>query len=1060
MKNRIFSLVVAWCVIFSTLVSIPVSATENESKKTSIENVAVDSDSTCSEHIWGKWSISIPATLDTAGTKIHTCQTCNETEEIVYTITDGGVSGEVNWGYGDDVLYITGTGEMANYTNGANGVPPWQTYRKQIKTIIIGDGVTYIGNRAFKGFNCVTAVTFGKDVISTGYECFYLCTDLQTVALNEGLETLGSLCFYNCTALTQVAIPSTVTKIENRVFKKSGLTSVEIPDAVTYLGYEVFMECLSLADVELSAGVELINGVMFSGCSSLTSIVIPSNIKQIISNAFQNCVALEEVIFENDDSLKATSGSANIASNAFNGCDKVTLKGWLNGLVSVFCASKGIRFQPTNSSIFKYTVNDDGQTITITGRRSNSAKLVIPESIDGYTVTKIGSQAFRNNAYITSVSLPSSLTTIGSRSFQNTKITKLDIPDSVTVIEYNAFQDCTALTNVSFGIGLTSINAQVFKGCTALGEIYVPNNIASIRTNAFSGCTNATIKTQSGSAAEKAAKAENVAVKVVTHFDYVVNADGQTVTVTGALDNTSEFDIPETIGGYTVTSIGKAAFRNATHITGITLPYTLTEISGRAFQNTGLTSIIIPQSVTIVDYSAFEDCVNLTEVVFWETPNTIHAKAFDDCTNLTFYGTEGSVVEAFANNKGFTFMTGRKYITYELPVININTNGQSITSKEDYVNMTFSIENCDDELIDVTGGIRLRGNSTFGYPKKPYRIKFDKKQSLFGLEKAKSWVLLAEWVDPSNLHNYTAFSLASEMPGFKFSPTPHKVNVYLNGEFKGLYTLCEQIQENSGRVDNELEEITESMSDLKDFNFLICMDYNVTEDPTAVLDETYYYIPEYDRYFELKYPEKDQFTSDEQFESFLAQLKQYTKEVMDAFKYRNAEAIKAKVNIDSLVNFLIIDQIMGEVDHRSKSFYMYYTGTSSDPNENNKLNFGPVWDYDFSLYTEWTSSPNQDYHVSDLVFYSNVFYGGLVDIPEFYAKVVECYETYALPALNEYIANFDSLVASMEESIELNNALWYEDKYGSEISKNNVDFLKRFLINRVKVLGEAWLGNK
>ena len=224
----------------------------------------------------------------------------------------------------------------------------------------------------------------------------------------------------------------------------------------------------------------------------------------------------------------------------------------------------------------------------------------------------------------------------------------------------------------------------------------------------------------------------------------------------------------------------------------------------------------------------------------------------------------------------------------------------------------------------------MRGNSTRRLPKKPYRIKFDKKQSLFGLEKSKSWVLLADYLDPSGLHNYTAFKLASELDGLSFTPSPFKVNVYLNGEFNGLYTLCEQVQENEGRMNIE-EEITEEMSELKDFNFFICMDKSVTEDSDSVLDETYFYVEEYDKYFELKYPEKDNFVSEEQFNKFFKELKEYVKNILDIFVNKDVEAIKKEANINSLIDYLIIDQIMGEMDHAYKSFNMYYCHSSENP---------------------------------------------------------------------------------------------------------------------------------
>ena len=396
------------------------------------------------------------------------------------------------------------------------------------------------------------------------------------------------------------------------------------------------------------------------------------------------------------------------------------------------------------------------------------------------------------------------------------------------------------------------------------------------------------------------------------------------------------------------------------------------------------------------------------------------------------------------------------YATYELPIINIDTNDQGIYSKEDYVDMTFSLENCADELFEVTGGIRLRGNSTKAYPKKPYRIKFDKKQSIFGLAKAKSWVLLADYLDPSALHNHAALTLGNQLPGLEFTATPNKVNVYLNGEYIGLYTLCEQIQENEGRMNIELDEITEEMSSLKDFNFFISMDRSVATDSTAVLDETYFYIEEYNQYFELKYPEKDQFVSDEQFTKFFNELKAYIKEIMDAFANNDAEKIKKETNVNSLIDYLIIDQIMGEVDHQNKSFNMYYTSTSNNVDENNKLNFGPIWDYDFALYVgEFTGKPNQNYVVSDRVTFSNLFFKAMINTDEFYAIVKERYQLYAVNAVEDYLDELDNVVSSMSDSIMLNQKKWYYD-YDENISKDNIDFLRAFLERRLIVLGNLW----
>ncbi len=446
---------------------------------------------------------------------------------------------------------------------------------------------------------------------------------------------------------------------------------------------------------------------------------------------------------------------------------------------------------------------------------------------------------------------------------------------------------------------------------------------------------------------------------------------------------------------------------------------------------------------------------------------------------------EGSTItlENVTRDTKITVLTD--FATYELPIINIDTDGVEIQNKYDYVDMTFTLENCEGELEEVTGGIRFRGNSTLHYPKKPYRIKFDKKQSLFGLEKAKSWVLLAEYLDPSALHNVVAFDLARQMPGMGFNPTGHKVNLYLNGEFLGLYTLCEQVQENEGRVGNELEEITADMQNLKDFNFLICMDKSVTGDADAVLDETYFVIdiPEYNgdeheadhrMYIELKYPEKDQFTSEEQFESFLSQLKLYMTDLLSAFANEDLESLEEKINVNSLIDYLILDQIMDEDDHHFKSFYMYFTNTSEKEEENGKLSFGPVWDYDYSLGVPWQGVPNQHFSMSNRMYFSNIFFRCAMNIPELADLAKQRYAEYMVPALEAYIEGFDDLAASMDESVELNQQLWYNDpkkiggtmnhskyenfvKIGEHLSTRNVEFVKKHLAHRLDLLNRVWL---
>ena len=400
-----------------------------------------------------------------------------------------------------------------------------------------------------------------------------------------------------------------------------------------------------------------------------------------------------------------------------------------------------------------------------------------------------------------------------------------------------------------------------------------------------------------------------------------------------------------------------------------------------------------------------------------------------------------------------------KYATNELPIVNIRAN-EEITSKYDYVDMTFSIENCEGELEDVTGGIRLRGNHTMTQPKKPYRIKFDKKQSLFGLTSAKSWVLLADYFDPSTLHNHTALTLAKMSDGFEFIPTSNKVNLYLNGEFMGLYVLCEQVQENKGRMDIEMETdendyISTSFTNLSDYNFFISMDKSCIEDEDAVEGETYFKLTckingkNEDRWFELKYPEKSNFASDTQFNKFFNDLKTYTQSIMDLLSNGTYNQINSAMHLDSLADYYIVDSIMRELDHTWKSFHMYRRAGES------KLKFGPIWDYDWSLGVAWVSpdgAPNTDYpnDVSEWAT-TSPFYKMLEKFNQTKTLIRNHYNICYKTNLTNYINNYDIMVSGFATSLSLNNQKWYSS-YNGNITTENVEYLKRHLLGRKQVL--------
>ena len=190
----------------------------------------------------------------------------------------------------DGVLTITGEGEMTDYSY-SNRIP-W--YGQHIKRIIIDDGVTTIGNEAFR-----------------------LCSSLTSVTIPNSVTTIGNSAFYNCSALTSVTIPNSVTTIGNHAFFGcSALTSVTIPNSVTEIGYSTFGDCSALTSVTIPNSVTTIGNHAFYNCSALTSVTIPNSVTEIGSDAFSKCTNLQKVNIGN--SVK-TIGIA-----AFNNCTSIT----------------------------------------------------------------------------------------------------------------------------------------------------------------------------------------------------------------------------------------------------------------------------------------------------------------------------------------------------------------------------------------------------------------------------------------------------------------------------------------------------------------------------------------------------------------------------------------------------------------------------------------------------------------------------------------------------------------------------------------------------------------
>ena len=478
----------------------------------------------------------------------------------------------------EGVLTISGNGDMNGYGFLS---APWH-YSSEVKSAVIADGVTSIGNEAFYHCTSLTSVTIPDSVTSIGDRVFSYCTSLTGIWVAEGnshysSDASGVLFNKDKTTLVQCpgafaayTIPDSVTSIGRYAFYGcTSLTSVTIPGSVTSIGVYAFDSCASLISVTIPDGVTSIGDSAFDYCTSLTSVTIPGSVTSIGDSVFYHCTSLASVTIP--DSVTS------IGRYAFAYCKSLTSVAIPDGVTSI-----GEKAFSQCTSLTSVAIPD---SVTSIGERAfyectSLTSVTIPDS-----VTSIGDYAFSGCTSLTSVTIPDSVTSIGEGTFDDcTSLTSVTIPDSETSIGDYAFSYCTSLTSVTIPDGVTSIGCAAFRFCTSLISMTIPDSVTSIVDGFFLGCKSLTSVT-----------------------------------------------IPNS-----VTSIGNGAFQLCTSLTSVTIPNSVTSIGESAFDNcTSLTSVTIPDSVTSIGDWAFGSCTSLTSVAIPDSVTSIGEYAFDDCKSLT-----------------------------------------------------------------------------------------------------------------------------------------------------------------------------------------------------------------------------------------------------------------------------------------------------------------------------------------------------------------------------------------------------------------------------------------
>lgn len=449
---------------------------------------------------------------------------------------------------------------------------------------------------------------------------------ITQVNIPSTIESIGNLAFNGCISLTSFNVNSKNANFcsENGIlFNKAKTTLLQYPSAKADTDY-------SIPD-----GVTKIEDWAFYDCNKLTVMTIPSSVATIGEYALNFCTGLTELFVH-------AKTPPTVGTNAFINVNlAIPVYVPAASLDTYKAAAAWKDFNNLQALVTEFTVNNLKYKVTdyiankveLTGYTTEpTGKLDIPASVTygskTYSVTSIVEQAFDGCSALTEVTIPASVTSVGSDVFNGcSSLTQATIGDGLTEISMFMFTNCSALEKLVIGKGVTKIESFAFANCSNLKEITVlasnPPSVASDRSFENVSRDIPIYVPLESLAAYKAAEVWKEFTNlqpISTEF----TVDNLKYNVTDLVANTVEIT-----SGY-----GDGALNIPATVTYAGTEYKVTSIGVEAFYDCSFTSVTIPDGVTIIKYSAFQNCTELTEVTFGNSITTIEYSAFYYCTSL------------------------------------------------------------------------------------------------------------------------------------------------------------------------------------------------------------------------------------------------------------------------------------------------------------------------------------------------------------------------------------------------------------------------------------------
>lgn len=499
---------------------------------------------------------------------------------------------------------------------------------KGITSMHLPSGITEIGYGTFWGCTGLTDMVIPDSVLSLGRAVF-LGSGVTSVEISSNVTVLPSQTFFRCTELTTVALPDSLVEIEESAFNQcSALKEVDLPETVTKIGNSVFSDCTSLERIELPEVLTELGESVFNGCTNLAcDMVIPRGITALKSNLFHNCYKLENIILH----------------------DNITFIGG-----SVFFNTK---YSPV-------ILPDSVQTLDYHAFSWTTIQLPLPQNLEVIEEEAFYASSFVDSSgkTATHLEIPLKVKTIGANAFTTvrTTIATVNIPESVEDIHVNAFAfptftvdknnlyycndekgalynkemttiiRCPAvpkLTEFTLPETVEVIEANAFARNSYITDIYISSNVKEIKFSAFSASTKLTDVYYSGTQEDWEAIAfgegNEPLLNATIHYNYGKQSG--------------------TLGENIIWSFNEETKALSINGSGEMLSLASAEEYGWHFFKDEIETVEFSNSITSVGDNAFSGYPNLKEVYLGQTVNKIGVNSFTDCPSL-------AIVTAYALN--------------------------------------------------------------------------------------------------------------------------------------------------------------------------------------------------------------------------------------------------------------------------------------------------------------------------------------------------------------------------------------------------------------------------